>query len=190
MFKSMKNFLDALKEEANKTLTENLAVTYRSSGSECVDLFASIGALRSAKEEDIIRRFIKAWAEDKTTAMKILFYARDIRGGLGERRVFRVILSELAKLEPDSVRKNIALIPEYGRYDDLLELLGTPCEPDALAFIREQLDADLAAMEKEDSVSLLAKWLPSICRQSPRDERCAIPQDTQRAACPNQNHRK
>ena len=172
MFKSMKNFLDALKEEANKTLTENLAVTYRSSGSECVDLFASIGALRSSKEEDIIRRFIKAWAEDKTTAMKILFYARDIRGGLGERRVFRVILSELAKLEPDSVRKNIALIPEYGRYDDLLELLGTPCEADALAVIREQLDADLSAMEKGDSVSLLAKWLPSInaSSQETRDQ--------------------
>ena len=92
MFKSIKNFLDALKEESNKTLTENLAVTYRSSGSECVDLFASIGALRSAQEEEIVRRFIKAWADDKNTAMKILFYARDIRGGLGERRVFRVIV--------------------------------------------------------------------------------------------------
>ena len=162
MFKSIKNFLDALKEESNKTLTENFAVTYRSSGSECVDLFASIGALRSAEEEEIVRRFIKAWADDKDTAMKILFYARDIRGGLGERRVFRVILSALAEMEPDSVRKNIALIPEYGRYDDLLELLGTPCEADALAVIREQLNADLAAAEKGESVSLLAKWLPSI----------------------------
>ena len=162
MFKSIKNFLDALKEESNKTLTENFAVTYRSSGSECVDLFASIGALRSAEEEEIVRRFIKAWADDKDTAMKILFYARDIRGGLGERRVFRVILSALAEMEPDSVRKNIALIPEYGRYDDLLELLGTPCEAEALAMIREQLNADLAATEKGESVSLLAKWLPSI----------------------------
>ena len=176
MFKSIKNFLDALKEESNKTLTENFAVTYRSSGSECVDLFASIGALRSAEEEEIVRRFIKAWADDKDTAMKILFYARDIRGGLGERRVFRVILSALAEMEPDSVRKNIALIPEYGRYDDLLELLRTPCEAEALAVIREQLNADLAAAEKGESVSLLAKWLPSInasseeTRQSSRNE--------------------
>ncbi len=162
MFKSIKNFLDALKEEANKTLTENGAVTYRSSGSECVDLFGSIGALRSANDEDIVRRFIKAWAEDRDIAMKILFYARDIRGGLGERRVFRVIFSALAALEPESVRKNIALIPEYGRWDDLLELLGTPCEADALAFIKEQLSADLAALEAGEQVSLMAKWLPSV----------------------------
>ena len=94
--------------------------------------------------------------------MKILFYARDIRGGLGERRVFRVIFSALAALEPESVRKNIALIPEYGRWDDLLELLGTPCEADALAFIKEQLTADLAALEAGEPVSLMAKWLPSV----------------------------
>ena len=162
MFKSIKNFLDPLKEEANKTLTENGAVTYRSSGSECVDLFGSIGALRSANDEDIVRRFIKAWTEDRDIAMKILFYARDIRGGLGERRVFRVIFSALAALEPESVRKNIALIPEYGRWDDLLELLGTPCEADALAFIKEQLTADLAALEAGEPVSLMAKWLPSV----------------------------
>ena len=156
------SFLEALKEEANKTLTENLAVTWRSSGSENVDLFASIGALRSAKDEEIVRRFIKAWADDRDIAMKILFYARDIRGGLGERRVFRVILKALTELAPESVRKNIYLIPEYGRYDDLLELLGTPCEADALAFIREQLSADLTKLETGEPVSLLGKWLPSI----------------------------
>ncbi|MBQ6521061.1 MAG: DUF2828 family protein [Anaerolineaceae bacterium] len=157
-----KSFLDALKGEANKTLTENLAVTYRSSGSECVDLFGSIGALRSAGDEEIVRRFIKAWADDRDLAMKILFYARDIRGGLGERRVFRVLLSALAEIEPESVRKNIAFVPEYGRYDDLLELLDTPCEADALAFIRDELNKDLAKMEAGEPVSLLAKWLPSV----------------------------
>ena len=157
-----KSFLDALKGEANKTLTENLAVTYRSSGSECVDLFGSIGALRIADDEEIVRRFIKAWADDRDLAMKILFYARDIRGGLGERRVFRVLISALAEMEPESVRKNIAFIPEYGRYDDLLELLDTPCEADALAFIRDKLNKDLANMEAGEPVSLLAKWLPSV----------------------------
>lgn len=157
-----KNFLDALKGEANKTLTENLAVTYRSSGSESVDLFASIGALRSASEQEIVRRFYKAWAEDHDTAMKILFYARDVRCGLGERRVFRVILSALAELEPESVRKNIALIPEYGRYDDLLALFGTPCEADAIDVIREQMSRDLTVLEAGEPVSLLGKWLPSI----------------------------
>ena len=156
------SFLQALKEEANKTRTENLAMTWRSSGSENVDLFSSIGALRSASDEEIVRRFIKAWAEDHDLAMKILFYARDIRGGLGERRVFRVILNALASLAPESVCKNIPLIPEYGRYDDLLELLGTPCEADALSYIREQMAADIAKMDAGEPVSLLAKWLQKL----------------------------
>ena len=156
------NFLQALKEEANKTRTENFAMTYRSTESDVLDLFSSIGALRSASAEDIVRRFVKAWAEDRDLATKILFYARDIRGGLGERRVFRVILSALAELEPDTVRKNIPLIPEYGRYDDLLVLLGTSCEEATVAFIKEQLERDVTAMQNGESVSLLAKWLPSV----------------------------
>lgn len=82
-----------------------------------------------------------------------------MRGGLGERRVFRVILHSLAEQAPETVRKNLTLIPEYGRFDDLLALMDTPCEPDALRFIRAQLEADLAAA---DGISLLAKWLPSV----------------------------
>ena len=162
MQKAFMNFLDALKYEANRTRTENGAVTLRSSGSFNVDLFASIGALRNSKEEEIIRRFLQAWTENRDIAIRILFYARDIRGGLGERRVFRVILEALAVMEPESVRKNIPLIGEYGRYDDLLILLGTPCEAEALAFIQKTLSDDLAKMESGEPVSLLAKWLPSV----------------------------
>ena len=86
---SMLNFL---KKEANKTYTENGAAAYVSTNSDCLDLFATIGALRSASREEIINRFTKAYAEDADLAMKILFFARDLRGGLGERRVFKVIL--------------------------------------------------------------------------------------------------
>ena len=154
-----KSFLDHLKTEANRTRTENLAATLRSSGSENVDLFGSIGALRSAKAEDIIARFYRAWAEDRDLAMKILFYARDVRGGQGERRVFRILLCALADLESESVRKNIPLIPEYGRWDDLLVLLDTPCEADALSCIKKQLSRDLTALEAGEPVSLLGKCL-------------------------------
>ena len=94
--------LNELKNEANLTLTENGAITYRSTGSECLDLFASVGALRSASDQDIIGRFLQAFADDRDLAMKILFFARDIRGGLGERRVFRVILRWLAAMHPES----------------------------------------------------------------------------------------
>ena len=94
--------------------------------------------------------------------MKTLFYARDIRGGLGERRVFRTVLKWLAANAPQSVEKNVPYIAEYGRYDDLLALMGTSCEPAAMATIRNQLAADRAALEADQPVSLLAKWLPSV----------------------------
>ena len=154
--------LKFLKKEANMTHTENGAVTYRSTQSECLDLFATVGALRRESEEEITNRFLRAYAEDPDLAMKTLFYARDIRGGIGERRVFRTILKWLAANEPQSLEKNIQYIAEYGRYDDLLALIGTTCEGKALQCIKKQLAADCAALEANESVSLLAKWLPSV----------------------------
>ncbi len=151
--------LEQLKEESNITLTENGATTYISTKSHCLDLFSTIGAIRKSTESDIIGRFIKAYAEDKDLAVKTLFFARDAREGLGERRVFRIILNYLAKYEPESVRRNIAYIAEYGRYDDLLCLIGTPCEKDVIRLIDAQLKKDIAS---DTGVSLLAKWLPSV----------------------------
>ncbi|MCD8179904.1 MAG: DUF2828 family protein [Firmicutes bacterium] len=154
--------LEILKNEANTAFTENGAVTYETSGSDCLDLFASVGAIRRESDSEIISRFIRAYAENKDTALKILFFARDIRGGLGERRVFRVIINWLAENEPKVLVKNLRYIAEYGRFDDLLPLIGTRCESEAMAYIRKQLDADLAASESGGDVSLLAKWLPSV----------------------------
>ena len=154
--------LDYLKEESNCTLTENGAKTLRTTGSDCVDLFATVGALRHEDESEIITRFMRAFTQDRDTAMRILFYARDIREGLGERRVFRVILRWLAVNEPESVRKNIRYIAEYGRFDDLTALFCTPAEKDAMKLIKEQLEKDISALENGDEVSLLAKWLPSV----------------------------
>lgn len=154
--------LEYIKQEANRTFTENGAVTQITSGSDCLDLFATAGALRSAAENEITRRFAGAYREDPGLAMKILFFARDVRGGLGERRFFRVCLDWLARNAPASLRKNIPHIPWFGRWDDLLCLLDTPCQADALALIQTQLRADLEAMDMGDEVSLLGKWLPSV----------------------------
>ena len=154
--------LNFLKKEANKTYTENGAVTYATTMSDCLDLFATIGALRNASEEDITGRFIKAYAEDPDIATKILFYARDIRGGLGERRAFKTILGYLAENEPETVKKNIENVAEYGRYDDLLVLMGTPCEEMLIDYLKAQLDKDIEAVREGGEVSLLAKWLPSV----------------------------
>lgn len=154
--------LNALKSEANITRTENGALAYRSTQSACLDLFAVCGALRQARRHEILLKFMRAYAECPDTAMRILFYTRDIRGGLGERRFFTTVVHYLADVRPASVLKNLHLFAEYGRYDDLLTLLGTKCEAALGKFIRTQLDADLAALDEGKSVSLLAKWLPSI----------------------------
>ena len=154
--------LNLLKKQANKTYTENGAVTYRTTMSDCLDLFARIGAMRNAYDEDIIDCFSRAYIENPDIAMKILFYARDIRGGLGERRVFRVIMNWLAGYNKESVAKNIELIAEYGRFDDVVDLLDTDCSDVVVDYIKRQLSADMTALEKGASVSLLAKWLPSV----------------------------
>ena len=99
--------LQYLKQEANKTFTENGATTYFSTLSSCLDLFATVGALRRASDEEIVSRFMRAYTENKDLAMKLLFFARDIRGGLGERRVFKTILKWLACNEPESLGKNL-----------------------------------------------------------------------------------
>ena len=154
--------LEKLKKEANRTYTENGAVTHATTYSDCLDLFATIGALRSSNEQEILGRFARAFTEDPDLAMKTLFFARDVRGGLGERKMFRVCLQWLAHNAPDSAKKNIPFVAEFGRWDDLLSLLGTPCEKDALELIRKQLETDWEAMDMGDDVSLLAKWLPSV----------------------------
>ena len=156
------DLLHAIEDAANKTYTENGAVTLETTGDCCLDLFATVGALRHVSEEEICLRFQRAWAEDRDLAMKILFFARDVRGGLGERRAFRVIARWLADYAHTSVAKNISNIPEYGRYDDLLSLLATSCEADALRFIAVQWEKDMKALESGEPVSLLGKWLPSV----------------------------
>ena len=154
--------LKELKNQANKTYTENGAVTNRSTGRDCLDLFATIGALRRESEQEIVARFMRAYTENADLAMKILFFSRDIRGGLGERRVFRTVLKWLAENEKKSLVRNLPFVAEYGRWDDLLVLLGTPCRREALALLKTQFEADLAALENGGEVSLLGKWLPSV----------------------------
>ena len=165
--------LQYLKQESNKTLTENGAITLKSTQSDCLDLFATIGALRCESDEEIINRFIRAFAEDKDIAMKLLFFARDVRGGLGERKVFRVILKWLAHYAPQTVIKNISYISEFGRYDDLLVLMDTPVEIDAINVICNELNRDIEAMCNGGTVSLLGKWLPSVNASSKETVRLA-----------------
>lgn len=154
----MNSFMQGLKEADNFTLTENGAVTRRSTLNAVLDMFALGGAYRNRSDADCILLFKNALEADERTALRCLFYLRDCRGGQGERRFFRVCYKWLAQKQPEVARRNFELISEYGRYDDVLyALIGTPLENDALAFVKNQLALDLECK----TPSLLAKWLPS-----------------------------
>ena len=161
----MANFMNSLSrtlnDEFNYATTENGALAYRTTGKALLDLNFAVASLRSASPVDIANRFEKAFFEDKVIAMKWLFYARDIRGGLGERRLFRTVFGNMASTNPEYIAPLIRLVPEYGRWDDLWCLLDTKLAKTVLEVVAEQLKADILGMEKGESISLLAKWLPT-----------------------------
>lgn len=154
-------FVQAMQVQGNFTSTENGALTNRSTLNDILDFFGSGGALRTRPEQDIVNLFTRAFAQDRLLALKILFYFRDVREGQGERQTVRYILKYLANNYTDVLRKNLANIPFYGRYDDLYSLVGTPLESEAFELIGNQLKADLKNMKAGESVSLVAKWLKS-----------------------------
>jgi hypothetical protein len=102
-----------------------------------------------------------AYWEDPVMAIKWLFYTRDCREGLGERRLFRVVLKHLAQDKPEVIKAVFSFTPTYGRYDDLWCLLDTDLKKDVIDVAREQLGEDIRNMRDGKSVSLLGKWLPS-----------------------------
>lgn len=156
-------FIDEMKktlnEEFNYSITENTALGYRTTGKALLDLNFKVAGLRSADESEIIDLFMKAFYENKLLAIKWLFYARDAREGLGERRLFRIIAEYLCKNNPEVITDLIQHIPEYGRFDDMLCLI--PHTGIVIDIIKAQLKEDEDNMASEKPVSLLAKWLPS-----------------------------
>lgn len=142
-------FVDALRQ--NDVLTTNGMATNSTSLNACVDLFFNIGAMRGQDKQRLISNFASAFAEDPTRAMKILFWARDVRGGAGERQIFRDIMQYLAKNKTEVLAKNLKYVSEYGRWDDLLTLEHTPLQDAAFGLIAEAL---------KDGNGLCAKWMP------------------------------
>lgn len=182
----MKNsFVNAMGARANEKFTENGAFAYKSTNSDIVDLFGTIGALRSRSASEIERLFSKAFAEDNLLATKMAFYARNVRGGLGERSTARTIWAYLANVRPEIMRKNLVFIPHFGRWDDLYALIGTPVESDMWALIKAQFEEDCAVLEAfkvsgvRGQMSLMAKWLKSA--NSKRDEYKRLGMKTARA---------
>lgn len=155
----MNTFMNQLSNDFNYKRTENGALAHRTTNSAVYDMFAMGAAYRSRSDEDCILLFKNAFEEDSVLALKCLFYIRDCRGGQGERRFFRTCFCWLAENKPVRARNLIEYLPEYGRYDDLFELFGTPVEKNVMALIENQLRTDMAS--NKNGISLIAKWLPS-----------------------------
>lgn len=136
------------------TYTENGAVARSTTGSAVLNLFSQIGGLRANLNrcEDLVTSALR---EDADLTARCVFYSRDPRGGQGEREVFRTSMRALIKCDP-RFKSLINRIPEFGRWDDVVELMDV-AHDEVIAAIKSQLKADVGSK----TPSLLAKWLPS-----------------------------
>ena len=142
--------MKTLENENRVEISEGIAAL-ASSLNECVNLFFQVGAMRGKDKNALLQMFSKAYSENPLVATKVLFWARDARGGAGERQIFRDILEYLVVNSTDVVRKNLSLIPEFGRWDDILLLVGTEVEGDVFDLIKTELD---------NENGICSKWMP------------------------------
>ncbi|MCX4267699.1 MAG: DUF2828 family protein [Lachnospiraceae bacterium] len=171
------SFMDHLKEtldsDYNVSITENGAVGYRTTGKKLLDLNFQVSSLRNQSEQEVENRFAEVFCENPMLAIKWLFYAGDVRGGLGERRLFRIGITYLAKNHPKLANAVLELIPFYSRWDNLLCLLDTSLCENVVGLIKQQLTEDMQLMKEQKPISLLAKWLPSANASSKETKRLA-----------------
>jgi len=148
----MNAFVQAVENIQLETRTANGMKTFDSSKSALVDLFFTIGASRG---KDLSVAFTKALKQDETLALRLLMWARDVRGGAGERDVVRTILLSLEKNYPEVLARLLPHVAEFGRWDDLLIFKTKPIKDKAFTLIGDAL---------RERNGLAAKWMP---RQGP-----------------------
>ena len=163
----MNEFQQTLNRVNNFQQTENGATGYSTSGQNLVDLNFVVPARHKNVSPVELEKFVQALNEDTVLAVKWLFYLRDVREGLGERDSFIKLFKTLWLADPVSAGKVVKLIPEYGRWKDVVDILAEfPNDNDLTEtiylLIENQLREDCVNLTEDKSVSLLAKWLPSI----------------------------
>ena len=159
------NFATMLKNERNKakTLTENGAIAYETSGKHLLDFNFKLSQYRNLSIEEIKKDFSKVFFEDPLIATKFVFYVGDVRGGLGERKIFNACIEWLAENKKDIATSVLWAIPEYTRWDNLCRLVtNSNVGKWALGLISDTLDNDINNMYHNKPITLLAKWMPSI----------------------------
>lgn len=151
----MSDFMSALKMEADRALpnvsvTENGAIGYKTTGKTLLDLNFMLSSMRNMKPDEIWNQFLLAYNENPMLAILWLFFARDAREGCGERRTFRIIFERLSRENPDIAIKLLPLIPFYGRWDDVVEVVfsDVSCKvrDAAIGLLRMQINDDLEAL--------------------------------------------
>lgn len=143
----MSTFVNAVKNQTART--QNGMKALKSTASPLVDLYSTVGAMRG---KDIVPSFVAAYVENKDLATRIALWARDARGGAGERKVFRDIYQYLCDNDPAQAARILHKVPELGRWDDLLSAKGDVRKA-AFEMIREGLEHPATAQ-------LVAKWMP------------------------------
>lgn len=154
---------------------------YENSGNTLVEFFSKAGSLFKNKqsyydnETSALNLFRPAWVTDNLTAMKLAMWLRDCRGGAGNRSGAREIFTWLAKEYPEWMKANMHLIPEVGRWDDLVAFNDTPCEKVACdlwvkaILAKDGLASKWAPREKNDKV--MYHKLRKLANMSPKDFR-------------------
>ena len=160
----MSNLLNAMKYNTNYGYTENGSIKHNTTMNKVLDMFSVGGAYRNRTDRDIEELFGDAYRENKTLALKCLFYLRDVRGGQGERRFFRVAFKWLCRNDARNAANLLKYVPEYGRWDDLIDIGYTMYEEgrpaianEVIKIIAHQMDLDI----QSKTPSLLGKWMPS-----------------------------
>lgn len=170
----MSNFANSFRAASNWTTTENGAAVKSTTNSALLDLFAEIGGLRNATEFEILNKWKEARRENAELADNLVLYTRSIRsGGIGERKLGRILLKALAAEDKEKVERNFDTIVENGRWDDLFVFFGTPVEKNCIDFIVKQWIEDIKSMKANKPISLLAKWMPSINTSSAETRKLA-----------------
>lgn len=167
-------FTENAKIYANGTTTENGAYALSTTGDKLLDLYGSIGGMRDAEDTRLYSMFEDAIKEDKLLATKLMFYVRDVREGLGERKLGRKLMFYAATFHPEMLDENIGMMGEYGRFDDFYSIIGTALEGRMWYMMRTQLDMDVQAMNEGKPVSLLAKWVKTADASSPQTRQLGI----------------
>lgn len=142
----MGSFTDAVLEQ--ETVTSNGMPAFATTLNANVDLFFKIGASRG---KNIIPAFTAAYVENPEVALRVVQWVRDIRGGAGERQVFRDVLAHLENSNPKDALRLVNNTPEIGRWDDLLLFQTKELKQHAFSLIKNAL---------ANGNSLCAKWIP------------------------------